>query len=545
MNGIKVPPNAHNHSTRMNNAVIYCRVSSKEQIDGTSLESQEEACRVYAKQKGMEVLEVFVEEGESAKFADRTQLLTLIDFCRQNKGQVQALLVWKVDRFARNSSDYYAIKSTLMRYGVLRIISVTEPIDASPTGKLMEGVLASFAQFDNDVRAARTLQGMQRRLQEGIFPFRPPFGYKSPVTSGEKKSVPDVPVQPAFGLLQRAWKLFATGAYTQAEMGRLMESWGLASDHGGSFSPQSLSRIFSNPYYAGILVDPWGGKEYEGKHTPVVTRGEFARVQQVIAGRNRTVAHQKVRPEFPLRGLALCDACGHAVTGAFTRGRSRRYPYYVCQRAHCAKRGKSHPAGVVHDEFTKFLDSVAPEPEILERLADILVEEAKHYETELEARTANRKTRAARLERELQGIIGMRAQGLISDEEFLRHRKIILNQRNTLESQGACRRIDITEARDKFKEIATPLIQLRETWETIQPPFRRRFERLVLPAGFLIGKTRTAELGGLFSIFQGFAQSVSMGVALPSLLSNRLIPDIIGFAEVLRGEERAEERLVA
>jgi DNA invertase Pin-like site-specific DNA recombinase len=529
----------------MNNAVIYCRVSSKEQLDGTSLESQEEACRVYAKQKGMEVLKVFVEEGESAKFADRTQLLTLIDFCRQSNGQVQTLLVWKVDRFTRNSSDYYAVKSTLMRYGVLRIVSVTEPIDASPTGKLMEGVLASFAQFDNDVRAARTLQGMQRRLQEGIFPWRPPFGYKSSVASGEKKSVPDVPDQPAFGLLQRAWKLFAMGAYTQAEMGRLMESWGLASAHGGSFSPQSLSRIFSNPYYAGILVDPWGGKEYEGKHTAMVTREEYARVQQIIAGRNRSVVHQKVRPEFPLRGLALCDACGHAVTGAFTRGRSRRYAYYVCQHASCAQRGKSHPAGAVHDEFEQFLDSVAPEPEILERVADILAEEAKHYETELAVRTANRKTRAAQLERELQGIIGMRAQGLITDEEFLRHRKIILSQRNAVESQGACRRLDVTEAREQFKEIATPLIQLRETWQTIQPPFRRRFERLVLPAGFIIGKTRTAELGGLFSVLQGFAHPVSIGVARPSSHSNLIIPDIVSFWQVLKAAEGKDEELVA
>ena len=525
----------------MNNIVIYCRVSSKEQIDGTSLESQEEACRTYAKQKGMEVLKVFVEEGESAKFADRTQLLALIDFCRANKGQVQSLLVWKVDRFARNSSDYYAVKSTLMRYGVGRIVSVTEPIDASPTGKLMEGVLASFAQFDNDVRAARTLQGMQRRLFEGIFPWRPPFGYKSPVTNGEKKSQPDVPDQPAFNLLQRAWKLFATGAYTKAEMGRLMESWGLVSAHGGSFSPQSLSRIFTNPYYAGILVDPWGGKEYEGRHTSLVTKEEFARVQQAIAGRNRSVVHQKERPDFPLRGLARCDACGRAMTGAFTRGRSRRYPYYVCQHASCPKRGKSHPAGAVHEEFEQLLDSVAPDPEILEKIGDLLTEEVKAYQTEQVARTSTRKTRAAQLERELQGIIGMRAQGLITDEEFLRHRKIILNQRNALESQGARRRIDVAEVSEKFKEISMPLIQLRQTWQTIQPPFRRRFERLVLPAGFAIGHSRTAELSGLFSALRGFAHPVSIGVARAPLLSNRIIPDIAGFCEVLRDAKGTKE----
>lgn len=529
----------------MNNAIIYCRVSSKEQIDGTSLESQEEACRTYAKQKGMEVLKVFVEEGESAKFADRTQLLALINFCRENKGQVQALLVWKVDRFARNNADYYAVKSTLMRHGVLRIISVTEPIDTSPTGKLMEGVLASFAQFDNDVRAVRSVQGMQRRIQEGIFPWKAPFGYKSQVTNSEKKFVPDVPDQPVFNLLQRAWKLFATGAYTKAEIGRLMESWGLASAQGRSFSPQSLSRIFTNPYYKGILVDPWSGKEYEGKHTPLVTSAEFARVQQIIAGHSRSIVHQKERPDFPLRGLARCDTCGHAVTGGFTRGRSRRYPYYLCQNATCPKRGKSHPAEAVHAEFAQFLDSVAPDPDILEKVGDLLTEEVKAYQREQTARAATRKTREAQLDYELQGIIGMRAQGLITDEEFLRHRKIILNQRNAFESQGARQRIDVAEVREKFKEIVMPLIRLRQTWQTIRPPFRRRFEKLVLPAGFAIGHSRTAELGGLFSVIREFAHSVSIGVARPSLLSNQIVPDIAGFWEVLKATEGREGELVA
>jgi len=242
-----------------------------------------------------------------------------------------------------------------------------------------------------------------------------------------------------------------------------------------------------------------------------------------------------------LRGLARCDACGRAMTGAFTRGRSRRYPYYVCQHASCPKRGKSHPAGAVHEEFEQLLDSVAPDPEILEKIGDLLTEEVKAYQTEQVARTSTRKTRAAQLERELQGIIGMRAQGLITDEEFLRHRKIILNQRNALESQGARRRIDVAEVSEKFKEISMPLIQLRQTWQTIQPPFRRRFERLVLPAGFAIGHSRTAELSGLFSALRGFAHPVSIGVARAPLLSNRIIPDIAGFCEVLRDAKGTKE----
>src|SRR3989475_4657695 len=260
------------------NGIIYCRVSSKEQIEGTSLESQELACREYARSKNIKILKLFVERGESAKFADRTQLIDLLDFCRQNKGRVQVLFVWKIDRFARNVGDHFNIKATLVKYGV-RIVSVTEPIDANPEGKLMETILAGFAQFDNDIRAMRTVQGMRRKLQEGIFPWKPPRGYKSSVRNDEKKTEPDQPDQPLFGLLQKAWQEFATGSYTKAEILRLMTSWGVMTSKGRPLSPQCVDNFFRNPYYAGILVEPWSGEECQGRHLPMVTREDFARVQ--------------------------------------------------------------------------------------------------------------------------------------------------------------------------------------------------------------------------------------------------------------------------
>src|SRR2546428_7367743 len=245
------------------NGVSYCRVSSKEQSEGTSLESQEVACGEYARSHNIKVLKSFVERGESAKFADRTQLIELIDFCRQNKGAVEVLLVWKVDRFARNVADHFSVKASLLKYGV-RIVSVTEPIDSNPEGKLMETILAGFAQFDNDIRAMRTVQGMRRKLQEGISPWKPPLGYKSSVQHDEKKTEPDQPNQPLFGVLQKAWKEFATGAYTKAEIRRRMDNWGIQTENGNPLSAQSIDNFFRNRYYAGFLLDPWSGEEYEG-----------------------------------------------------------------------------------------------------------------------------------------------------------------------------------------------------------------------------------------------------------------------------------------
>ena len=457
------------------NAIIYCRVSSREQVDGTSLESQEASCRDYAHIKGMRVLRVFVEQGESANFADRTQLLNVIDFCRENKGTVGVLLIWKIDRFARNVADHYSVKTTLLKYGV-RVASVTEPIDSDPTGKLMEGVLASVAQFDNDVRAMRTVQGMRRRLQEGIFPWGPPFGYRSSVTNGEKKSLPDVLDEPTFSLLRRAWKLFATGEYSQAEVGRLMASWGLASKHGRTFGPQSLYQLFTNRYYAGILVDPWDNQEYEGKHTALVTKSEFYRVQSIIARRDRSIPHEKDNPDFPLRGLARCPSCEHPVTGALSRGRSRKYPYYVCQAKSCSVRGRSHQAGRVHEEFGEFLDSISPKPALLSQLRDYLVEEVTNYQAELAARSAKGKQRLKDLDSQLDELIRMRSRGLITDQEFARQRKIIGDQRSGTQNTGAAVTVDVDEVRAKFEELVAPLVHLRQTWKALQTPFRRRFE---------------------------------------------------------------------
>ena len=80
----------------MQKGIIYCRVSSQEQVQGTSLENQKEACLNYANSKGIEVMRVFIEKGESATAANRTELIKVLDYCREQKGQISAFIVWKI-----------------------------------------------------------------------------------------------------------------------------------------------------------------------------------------------------------------------------------------------------------------------------------------------------------------------------------------------------------------------------------------------------------------------------------------------------------------
>src|SRR5690606_32282329 len=85
--------------------------------------------------------------------------------------------VYKLDRFARNQEDHIGVRATLKKYGT-ELRSVTEPIDNTPMGKMMEGILSTFAEFDNNVRTERSVNGMRERIKKGIWVWNAPVGYK-------------------------------------------------------------------------------------------------------------------------------------------------------------------------------------------------------------------------------------------------------------------------------------------------------------------------------------------------------------------------------
>jgi DNA invertase Pin-like site-specific DNA recombinase len=156
-------------------AVIYVRVSTKEQTENLSLPTQLRACDDYCARQGFQVVERFIEQGESARTTDRTELQRLLTFCRERKGRVAFVVVYNLTRFTREKHDHFALRTYLRGLGI-SLRSVTEPIDDTSAGKLMEGVLASFAQFDNDVRSERTRAGMRAALERGRWTFFAPLG---------------------------------------------------------------------------------------------------------------------------------------------------------------------------------------------------------------------------------------------------------------------------------------------------------------------------------------------------------------------------------
>src|SRR6516164_5369510 len=162
-------------------AVIYVRVSTKEQTENLSLPTQLRACEEY---------------------------------CRTHKGKVHFVIVYNLTRFAREKYDHFALRPHLKSLGI-SLRSATEPIDDTSTGKLMEGVLAAFAQFDNDVRSDRTRAGMRAALELGRWTFPAPLGYVNAHRTTGRSLMPD---PERASLLRRAFQDFATGRFTKDEV---------------------------------------------------------------------------------------------------------------------------------------------------------------------------------------------------------------------------------------------------------------------------------------------------------------------------------------
>ncbi len=321
----------NSNDSEIKKAVVYLRVSTEEQVDNFSLGTQEEICLKEAQRKGIEVVQIFREEGRSAKtISGRPVLIEMLEYCRKYKRTIDAVIVYRLDRMSRQTSDYLAIRKKLAECGI-RLLSATEPTGNSPTEKLVETILAGFAQLDNDVRSERTKNGMRARFLAGLNTGPVALGYLN--ENGYCTKDPKT-----WDKVKEAWDLLATGKKSLEEMAKIMNGWGLRKTMKGKqylLRSQTVSRLFKNKFYAGILTSEVYPEEIQGQHIPMVTKEQYYKVQAIIEGRNTNVAvplgkRNKDNPDFPLRRIVRCGKCGAPFTGAWSK--YHRYAYYFCPK---------------------------------------------------------------------------------------------------------------------------------------------------------------------------------------------------------------------
>ncbi len=489
----------------MPTAIIYTRVSTDEQAKtGLSLENQEKACKDFAERLGYKVLEVFREEGVSAKTADRKELLRLLNFCRTNKGSVDALIVWKVDRFARRAEDHLTLKALLIKFGV-QLLSVTEPIENTNTGRLMETVLAAFAQFDNEVRAERSKGGTYARVEQGGWPFYAPIGYRNIKDSLGRPTLEKDHLRAP--LVTQVFNEYKTGNYTHRQITEFAARIGLTNRNGGTLAIQTLVNLLRNSAYISRVKSRNSGELLRALHEPLISDDVFYDVQDILSGRGWELRKEK-DSDWPLRaGFVRCAHCDAALTGSRPKGRSKYYPKYSCTSCRTSQTGKpvSVDREVMHGEFKTLLESVRPEKHILALFKKITLHRWNEEYKELHQRKLQISKDLDALDAKRQRVMDLYIDGKIGDTDkeaqltkIDSERTVLRLRRSELEQDVDNREVVIDVAVDFMSNVS-------RYWSFAPLQLQRRFQNLVFPDGiaYEFGEGfRTAKLGSAYEVIK-------------------------------------------
>lgn len=498
-------------TTTKKKAVIYCRVSTDKQAVNYSLETQEKICCDYADRNNYEVVEKFVEEGESAKTADRTKLKELLRYCYDKTNSIQVVIFYKLDRFARQRMDYDVVCSGLRAKGVI-IRSATEPIEETPTGRLMEGMLASYAQFDNEIRTERSVLGMKAALRSGRFIWGAPIGYnnikiedKGTITMSEKAPIVRV-----------AFEEVAKNAEPVEVIYKSMIKIGLTNRKGKPLARSQFYEMLKNPLYAGVVKG--FGESHEASFEPIVSKDLFDRVQFVLKYRSRKnyTAYQIQNPDFPLRRF-ISHPDGGKMTGSWSTGRTKKYAYYRIPKA-----GIEVPKDRLEDAFVKILDHFQLKETVMDRLKVSL---KKHFQS---ATTSERNTLLAlpklieEQEAKLDIVFQEKQRGTISEFIFQRQTQTIEKRLGELHEQLGQKTETQFDFNEMMEYVAEYLKNPSKIWVEAKFEKKLKLQWFQFPKGIHFDgeNFKTEEIRSIYKVKDIFLPCKSDGVPPADNISN-------------------------
>ena len=201
----------------------------------------------------------------------------------------------------------------------MRLHSVTETLEDSASGKLVEGTLASIAEFYSANLGQEIRKGLDQKAAQGGWPARAPFGYRNVRRDGTGRRGESVlePDQQS-PLTVWAFERYATGELSLASLTEALAEKGLRNRLGNPPGISAVHRMLQNPVYAGVVRGR--GVEREGTHPPLVSRELFDKVQVVLdahsSGGERSWKH-----DHYLKGTLVCAECGSKMCYALAKGR--------------------------------------------------------------------------------------------------------------------------------------------------------------------------------------------------------------------------------
>ncbi len=305
-------------SDRIIRVVIYARYSCSNQTE-QSIEGQLADCERFAERCGFQIVGTYIDRALTATTDRRPQFQQMIK--DSEKGMFDVIVVWKLDRFARNRYDSAVYKQRLKNNGV-RVMSAMENIDDSPEGVLMESVLEGFAEYFSRDLSQKVQRGMRETAAKHKVTGIVPYGYKK---SPEGTYVPDEQTAP---VVKKIFELYAGGILNK-DIVEWLNTHGYRTSNGNLFQNQYLRKILSRRRYTGSYT--YGNMELHDENQRIIDDDLFLRVQKQLKVKQKHGGGRLEHEPYLLTSKLRCGYCKNTICGESGHNHQGKvYQYYTC-----------------------------------------------------------------------------------------------------------------------------------------------------------------------------------------------------------------------
>ena len=466
---LKFSPKEETFSERKN-AIIYTRVSTKEQADtNTSLMTQKKHCEMYAKNNGYTITAYFGGTHESAKSDDRLEFKRMLKFAKQSNS-IGYIIVYSYDRFSRTGSSASQITSELLKYGI-QVKAVTQEVDTmSPSGKFQQNLFYMFSQFDNELRRDKTITAMTELLRKGYWLWTPPRGYKN-INKYQKAVDWKIELTAEGKLLKKAFLWKVQSKYSNAQISKKLFALGM------NVNEKRLIDIFKNPFYCGILVCKIiPGEIIEGKHPKIVSHEDFLKINSTPS--NHPQKHIQGNEKLPLKQFAVCSSCNGPLTGYEVKAKGLFYYKCKTEGCPCCKSAKS-----LHQLFLEELMSLQVNESFHDTIREVMMQTYDSATHELRDNEVRVKKQISETNSKLNSLEERFAIGEIDKDIYIKYAKKYTDDIRVFEHEIKNPGLSSSNLQKAINKALIMSTNLSKIWETGDLEQKQDIQKLVFPSG--------------------------------------------------------------
>lgn len=421
----------------------------------------------YARGHQLQIVATF-EESHSAYKPGRPEFRAMLAFLRKRK-DVGGVLVYKLDRLARNLSDYSALEEM---EGV-DIISATESLPDGASGRFVATIHAAVSRLYSDQLGERVRHASRTKVQKGGWPGPAPTGY---INDREEKVLrPDPEMAP---IVRLVFETYVREDIALSQLVMRARELGLRTRKGGILSKGPLHHLLTNPIYYGMIR--WEGDLYPGNHKALISKELFDRVQERLRGKSSPLTKRS----FPYRGLMTCGYCGCNITASLIK---KKYIYYHCTRGKGTCSQAFTPEKRIGELFLPVVESVKLSRDQVRMLLYNI-----RSEGERRRREAKTHIRAIRLqEKELREMRDRayedKLTAAISEERWIEMERRWSERENQLRNQREFLEIGTGPAEDEAEATFKLLQRAPELYQRQSHDQRVRLLKALLSNSILVG----------------------------------------------------------